>query len=123
MQSIRRTRSFFTPFWTLAACVTLFASTAPAQVKDFDSIKLYTLENDSGMPGMKIFYSDSGNDSDSSKINSDPEEIYSDSEHFDSGPLGIDPDSIPILQNQNQSSPPPPLTLPPTFCGWLCFSG
>ena len=49
MQSIRRTRSFFTLFWTLAACVTLFASTAPAQVKDFDSIKLYTLENDSGM--------------------------------------------------------------------------
>jgi aldose 1-epimerase len=29
--------------------VTLFASTALAQVTDFDSIKLYTLENDSGM--------------------------------------------------------------------------
>jgi aldose 1-epimerase len=29
--------------------MTLFASTALAQVKDFDSIKLYTLKNDSGM--------------------------------------------------------------------------
>jgi aldose 1-epimerase len=29
--------------------VTLFASTALAQVKDFDSIKLYTLKNESGM--------------------------------------------------------------------------
>ena len=49
MQSIRRTRSLFTLCCRLVACMTLFASTALAQVKDFDSIKLYTLKNESGM--------------------------------------------------------------------------
>ena len=49
MQLIRRTRSLCTSFCGLVACVILFASTALAQVKDFDSIKLYTLKNESGM--------------------------------------------------------------------------
>ncbi len=49
MQLIRRTRSLCTLFCGLVACVILFASTALAQVKDFDSIKLYTLKNESGM--------------------------------------------------------------------------
>ena len=49
MQRIRRPRSLFTLFCRLVACVILFASTALAQVKDFDSIKLYTLKNESGM--------------------------------------------------------------------------
>ena len=49
MQLIRRTRSLCTLFCRLVACVILFASTALAQVKDFDSIKLYTLKNESGM--------------------------------------------------------------------------
>ncbi|MCP4943686.1 MAG: galactose-1-epimerase, partial [Planctomycetaceae bacterium] len=49
MQSIRCTRRLFTLCCRLVACVTLFASTALAQVKDFDSIKLYTLKNESGM--------------------------------------------------------------------------
>tara|TARA_Y100000766_G_scaffold135221_1_gene116492 strand:+ start:173 stop:1348 length:1176 start_codon:yes stop_codon:yes gene_type:complete len=49
MQLIRRTRSLCTLFCGLLACVILFTSTALAQVKDFDSIKLYTLKNESGM--------------------------------------------------------------------------
>ena len=49
MQLIRRTMSLCTLFCGLVACVILFASTALAQVKDFDSIKLYTLKNESGM--------------------------------------------------------------------------
>ena len=49
MQPILRTESLFALFCRLAACMTLFASTALGQVKDFDSIKLYTLENESGM--------------------------------------------------------------------------
>ena len=49
MQFIRRNKSLRTLFCGLVACVILFASTALAQVKDFDSIKLYTLKNESGM--------------------------------------------------------------------------
>jgi aldose 1-epimerase len=49
MQLIRRTRSLCTLFCGLIASVILFTSTALAQVKDFDSIKLYTLKNESGM--------------------------------------------------------------------------
>ena len=49
MQLIRRPRGLFTLFCRLVACVILFVSTALAQVKDFDSIKLYTLENESDM--------------------------------------------------------------------------
>ena len=49
MQLIRRTRSLCTLFCGLVASVILFTSTALAQVKDFDSIKLYTLKNESGM--------------------------------------------------------------------------
>ena len=49
MQPILRTESLFALFCRLATCMTLFASIALGQVKDFDSIKLYTLENESGM--------------------------------------------------------------------------
>ncbi len=49
MQLIRRPSGLFTLFCRLVACVILFVSTALAQVKDFDSIKLYTLENESDM--------------------------------------------------------------------------
>lgn len=49
MQPNRHTTSRFALVCRLAACTTLFISTASAQVKDFDSIKLYTLKNESGM--------------------------------------------------------------------------
>ena len=49
MQPIRHTKRLFALICKLTACVTLFASTALAQVKDFDSIKLYALQNESGM--------------------------------------------------------------------------
>lgn len=49
MQPNRHTTSRLALVCRLAACTTLFISTASAQVKDFDSIKLYTLKNESGM--------------------------------------------------------------------------
>ena len=49
MQPNRHTTSLLALVCRLAACTTLFISTASAQVKDFDSIKLYTLKNESGM--------------------------------------------------------------------------
>ncbi len=49
MQPNRHTTSLFALVCRLAACTTLLVSTASAQVRDFDSIKLYTLENESGM--------------------------------------------------------------------------
>ena len=49
MQPNRHTTSLLALVCRLAACTTLLVSTASAQVRDFDSIKLYTLENESGM--------------------------------------------------------------------------
>ena len=49
MQPNRHTTSRLALVCRLVACTTLFISTASAQVKDFDSIKLYTLKNESGM--------------------------------------------------------------------------
>ena len=49
MQPNRHTTSRLALVCRLAACTTLLVSTASAQVRDFDSIKLYTLENESGM--------------------------------------------------------------------------
>ena len=49
MKSICLAQSLLIPACSLAACVTLFASTSLAEVEDFDSIKLYTLKNESGM--------------------------------------------------------------------------
>ncbi len=49
MQPIRHTKRLPTLFCKLTACLALFASTALAEVKDFDSIKLYALQNASGM--------------------------------------------------------------------------
>ena len=49
MQPNRHTTSILALVCRLAACTTLLVSTASAQVRDFDSIKLYTLENESGM--------------------------------------------------------------------------
>ena len=49
MQPNRHTTSLLALICRLAACTTLLVSTASAQVRDFDSIKLYTLENESGM--------------------------------------------------------------------------
>ena len=49
MKSICLAQSLLIRACRLAACVTLFASTSLAQVEDFDSIKLYTLKNESGM--------------------------------------------------------------------------
>ena len=56
MQTIRHTKRLFALICKLTACVTLFASTALAQVKDFDSIKLYTLENESDMTVLATNY-------------------------------------------------------------------
>ena len=56
MQTIRYTKRLFALICKLTACVTLFASTALAQVKDFDSIKLYTLENESDMTVLATNY-------------------------------------------------------------------
>ena len=49
MQPNRHTTSLLALICRLAACTTLLVSTTSAQVRDFDSIKLYTLENESGM--------------------------------------------------------------------------
>ena len=49
MQPNRHTTSLLALVCRLAACTTLLISIASAQVRDFDSIKLYTLENESGM--------------------------------------------------------------------------
>ena len=49
MQPNRHTTSLLALVCRLAACTTLLVSTASTQVRDFDSIKLYTLENESGM--------------------------------------------------------------------------
>lgn len=49
MQPNRHTTSLLALVCRLAACTTLLVSTASAQVRDFDSIKLYTLKNESGM--------------------------------------------------------------------------
>ena len=49
MQPNRHTTSLLALVCRLAACTTLLVSTTSAQVRDFDSIKLYTLENESGM--------------------------------------------------------------------------
>ena len=49
MKSICLAQSLLIRACSLAACVTLFASTSLAEVEDFDSIKLYTLKNESGM--------------------------------------------------------------------------
>ena len=49
MKSICLAQSLLIRACSLAACVTLFASASLAEVEDFDSIKLYTLKNESGM--------------------------------------------------------------------------
>ncbi len=49
MQPNRHTTSLLALVCRLAACTTLLISIASAQVRDFDSIKIYTLKNESGM--------------------------------------------------------------------------
>ena len=49
MESICRAQVLLILACRLAACITFFSSVSLAEVEDFDSIKLYTLKNESGM--------------------------------------------------------------------------